>query len=577
LAQEAEKLRLEARAEAVNAQVSQYSAEKARKAAVALKEKADASAKVANEQKANAERNLQAAQAATQRANEATAAAQQSAQRLTGALERGELIRSGLEAYRREQYALAQDAFKTLRSQSNEQNFTAQQLKQFERDYGWSQSRLGDTYHKLREFDKAIEHYENGRVILENVLKDEPAAILFETYHGLAHAYHDNAKSRTVDNAAPTSTNLTPEQQLAKAEDYYKKAATYQETLTTNSPLAAAASLKNLVSLYMDIGKYDEAEQRLKDVIETYKKVEPEPGDRTIGALKELAEFYRGRGRYEEALHTYNQLIDIQEKITDTTSDPESIRALADNYNEVSQLYNALKDEAPSEAAFHLAERIQQIVLKLRNQRELIADLKKLAVITLDEDLDVMGDSYIVLGRYQEAAHAFEASLAIREAIKSENNSIATSYLKLGDLYREQLKNNDKAEGYYKQLIQVRKNLKGSLTGASDPMSQYILGLRRLALLYADNMNKPAEAEALLNEAVAALSPINGRLSWDEELTVYDDLLKLYQKQEKDAQTIKIKKFEAFTRDRNDFAVAYRSPDYQHFMYEFIMAAGDVA
>ena len=28
---------------------------------------------------------------------------------------------------------------------------------------------------------------------------------------------------------------------------------------------------------------------------------------------------------------------------------------------------------------------------------------------------------------------------------------------------------------------------------------------------------------------------------------------------------------------RNDFAVAYRSPDYQHFMYEYIVAAGDVA
>jgi tetratricopeptide (TPR) repeat protein len=583
LAREAEKLRLEARGEAVNAQVSQYAAEKAKKAAEALKEKADQSAKAAIEQKAIAERNLQAAQAATQKANEATAAAQQSAQRLSGALERGELIRSGLEAYRREDYAKAQDAFEKLEIklealQASDNNFTPDQSRQFARDYGWAQSRLGDTYHKQREFDKAINHYESGRVILERVLKDEPAAILFETYHGLAHAYHDNAKFRTTAvYAAPSTVTLTTEQQLAKAEDFYKKAASYQEGLKSTNPLVAVVSQKNLVQLYMDIGRYEDAEVRLKGVIETYRKIEPQPGDGTINALKELAEFYRGRSRYEEALRTYNELIDIQEKVTDTTSDPESIRALADNYNELSQIHNVLKDEVRSEAAFRLAERIQQIVLKLRNQRDLIADLKKLAVITLDEDLDVMGDSYITLKRYKEAAQAFEASLAIREAIKSENASIATSYLKLGDLYREQLKNYDKAGGYYKQLIQNRKNLKGSLMGPADPMSQYILGLRRLALLYADNMNKPAEAEALLNEAAAALAPINGRLSWDEEVDVFDDLLNLYQKQQKDTQAIKIKRLEAFTRDRNDFAVAYRSPDYQHFMYEYIMAAGNVA
>jgi tetratricopeptide (TPR) repeat protein len=584
LAREAEKLRLEARAEAVNAQVSQFAAEKAKKAAESLKEKADQSAKAANEQKAIAERNLQAARAATQKANEATAAAQQSAQRLSGALERGELIRSGLEAYRREDYPKAQDAFeklevklKALQTQTADQNFTAQQSRQFARDYGWALSRLGDTYHKQREFDKAIEHYESGRTVLESVLKDEPAPILFETYHGLAHAYHDNAKFRAVVVEGPTTINLTPEQQLAKAEDYYKKAATYQESLKSTNPLVAVISQKNLVQLYLDIGRYDDAEKGLKRVVESYRKIEPEPGDGTIGALKDLAEFYRSRGRYEEALHTYNQVIDIQEKTTDTTSDPESIRALADNYNELSQIHNILKDEARSEAAFHLAERVQQIVLKLRNRRELFADLKKLAVITLDDDLDVMGDSYITLNRYPEAAHAYEASLSIREAIKSENNSVSASYLKLGDLYREQLHNYGKAEGYYKQLIQNRKSLKGGLLGASDPMSQYILGLRRLALLYADNMNKPADAEGLLNEAATALAPVNGRLSWDEELDVYDDLVNLYQKQQKDAQAIKVRKLEAFARDAKDFANAYRSPDYQHFMYEYVIAAGEVA
>jgi hypothetical protein len=195
----------------------------------------------------------------------------------------------------------------------------------------------------------------------------------------------------------------------------------------------------------------------------------------------------------------------------------------------------------------------------------------------LDEDLDVMGDSYIALGRFAEAAQAYEGSLAIREAIKSENNSIAVSYLKLGNLNRDELKNYDKAEGYYKQLIQNRKGLKGGLMGPSDPLSQYVLGLRKLASLYAENMNKLGEAEALLNEAAAVLVPINGRLSWEVEVNVYGELINLYQKQQKDPQAVKLRKLEAFTRDSKDFALAYRSSDYQPFVYEYIMATGDVA
>jgi tetratricopeptide (TPR) repeat protein len=587
LAAEAEKLRLEARAEAVKAQVSQFSAEKAQRATELEKEKADHAAKLAIEQKAIAEKNLQAARVATDRANAATIVAQENAKQFNEARERGELMRFGLESARREDFPMALASFEQLTTKLEAlqpgtpggQKFSPAESRQFVRDYGWTLSRMGDAHHKLREFDKAINDYESGRVILERVLKDEPAAILFETYHGLAHAYHENAKfSAVAVYAGPSTVSLTPEQQMAKAEDYYKKAATYQEaTLKSDNPLAAVASMKNLAQLYLDIGRYDDAEIRLKNVVEAYKKVESTPADGTFTALKELADFYRSRSRYEDAVRTYNELVDLQEQVTDTQSDPEAIRALADNYNELSQLYNVLKDDIRSEAAFHLAERIQQIVLKLRNQRDLIADLKKLAIITLDEDLDVMGDSYIALQRYTEAAHSYEASLGIRESIKSENNSIAVSYLKLGNLYREQLKGFEKAEDYYKRLLQNRKSLKGSLMGPTDPMSQYIVGLRKLSLLYGYDMNRPAEAEALLNEAASLLAPINGRLSWDEELNVFDELINLYQKQQKDPQAVKIQKLEAFNRNRNDFALAYRTSDYQHFMYEYMKAAGDVA
>ena len=586
-AKAAEDAERDARAQAVAAQESRVVAEDAQKVAANEKIRAEKAAALANEQKVAAERNLQAAQIAKAQAEKATLEAQENARHVAEALERGELIRVGLEASRREDFNQAQEAFEQLEEKlkalqadsADGQRFSPQQSKQFARDYGWTLSHLGDTYHKVREFDKSIEHYEKGRVILEDVLKDSPAAILLETYHGLAHAYHDSGMFRASAVYAQRGTvSLTPEQQLAKAEDFYKKAASYQETLKPDNPLVLVASLKKLAQLYMDIGRYDDAEKSFKTVVETYKAIEDPPAERTTDALAELAEFYRGRTRYEDAVRTYNELIDAQEKITDLDSDPDKIRAVSDSYNELSQLYNAVKDEERSDAAFQLADRIQQIALKFRNKRDLIADLKKLATaITLDDDLDLMGDSYIKLGRFTEAANAYDGALAIREQVTSENTDVAVSYLKLANLYRDHFKDYAKAESFYQQLIQNRKNVKGGLMGAGDALTQYVGGLRQLASLYGNNLNKFGEAEALLNEALSATSPINGRLAWDDEVGIFNDLLNLYQKQQKELHSVYVRQLETMTRRRDDFAMAYRAPEYQHFMYAYVEAAGRVA
>lgn len=586
-AKAAEKAELEARAQADIAQRSRIAAEEAQTVAAKEKERAEIAAKLANDQKVAAEKNLHAAQIAKAQAERATIEAKENARQVIGALERGELIRVGLESSRREDFNSALESFEKLEEKlkalqpdvAEGQRFSAQQSRQFARDYGWTLSHLGDAYHKVREFDKAIEHYEKGRLILERVFEDEPAVILLETYHGLAQAYHDSGMYRASAVYAKQSTSsLAPEQQLAKAEDFYKKAADYQAILKPDNPLVLVTSLNNLARLYIDIGRYDDAEKSLKTVVETYKTIEEPAGERTIDALEKLAGFYRGRSRYEEAVRTYNEVIDAQEKLTDLDSAPEKIRALSDDYNELSQLYNALKDEERSDAAFRLADRIQQIALKFRNKRDLISDLRKLATaITLDDDLDLMGDSYIKLGRFKEAANAYEGALAIREQVATENSSIAVSYLKMASLYRDHIKDYAKAESYYQELIQNRKTVKGGLMGPADALTQSVEGLRQLASLYTNNLNKLAEAEALLNEALGATGPINGRLAWDEEVGIYNDLLNLYRKQQKDVQPVYARQLETMTRRRNDFAMVYRTPEYQHFMYAYVDVAGQVA
>jgi len=573
--------------QAVAANESKEDAQEAQQVAAHEKERAEAAAKLATEQKAAAEENLLAAQRATAEAQAATARAQESARQVASALERGELIRSGLEAYRREDYAKARDSFEQLEQKlrglqagaNGTQSFTPAQAKQVTRDYGWTMSRLGATYHQLRDFETAIEDYEKGRVILEELLKDEPATIIFETYHGLAHAYHDNA-TELMAGRQPTAKGAaySPAEQLSKAEEYYKKAAAYQQKIKSDNPLLTVASLRNLAALDLDIGKYGEAEQNLKSVVDAYKTVEYYPGAGVEGALKELAEFYRDRSRFEDAARTYSELIDLYENAENFDHlEPQRVRELADNYGDLGQTYIAMKDENRGDAAFDLVRAIQDLQLKRKKKGP---GLPTDPANTFDDDLDRLGDLYIKVGRIPLARRSYEKALRIRESVVAENGSRAVSYLKLANLYRDEYSDYEKAELYYKKLIENRRNVKSGLMGPNDPLSQYVEGLRRLALLYINDTNQLPQAETLLNEALTALSPIHARLAWDEEQQIYSTLISLAEKQQKSPQEIlavRMRKLDTMTKRRDAFAALYRTPDYAQFMSAYVRSAGEVA
>src|SRR6185369_8781499 len=176
--------------------------------------------------------------------------------------------------------------------------------------------------------------------------------------------------------------------------------------------LLTLTSLKNLAQLYLDIGRYDDAEQSLKSVVDIYKTVEYHPGEGIESALKDL---------YENNANFYHL-------------EPQRIRELADDYSELGQIYIAMKDEDRGDAAFDLVKTIQDLQLKLKKKGPIQPNDP---ASTFDDDLDHMGDIYIKLGRVAQATRSYQTALEIREGVLAENGSRAVSYLKLGNLYRD--------------------------------------------------------------------------------------------------------------------------------------------
>lgn len=550
--------------------------------AVEEEEHAKTEAKRANVEAANAKRNAADALNAAQAAATAKTTAEVNAQQVIKALERGELIRSGLESFRRGNVDDAKAAFQALKDKleklqpgspdSYGLSYTKEQSQQFVNDYGWTLSHLGDTYHASGDNESSIETYEQARQILEgisNTPKKRP--ILFETYHGLAHAYHDNAVMRSdpANTQLPaTRLKLTPDEQFKKAEEYYNKALDYLKDTSGGDPLVAVAGYKNLARLYIDTGKYKEAEENLKLVVDAYKTVEYRPGAKTIEGLKELAEFYRSQDRNEEAAETYNELIGLQEGGADATG---GLLALSDNYGELGQIYKALNQEQRAETIFELAEKLQQLAVKVKHRGDSVIK-PDASNITYDFDLEQIGDLYVKLDRAPEAVRSYQEAIMIRKEVTAKNNLLPASYLKLAELYDEKYPDKSKAEEYYKLVI-------AASPAGDDGPGKYVRALRRLGALYAGDLGQPELAAPLYNRALTTLDTMHPRLAWQEQFAVFSSLLSLYRQtgKSRELEQTYSRFLETLHKQRGSFiSASYRSDDYPPFMASYLKALAEI-
>lgn len=482
---------------------------------------------IAVEARQQAARDKQIAAVNLQIAQKAREEAEENKKQIEEARKRDELLRKSILASRRDdpvealgflvELKGALEAFQPGGASSS--TLSPERARQFVLDLGWTLSDIGATHQEVKDYREAAKNYEDALAKLRQVLpENSDNQILFSTYHGLGHSYHGLSRSGipTRDSRVDERTNY--EKQLQKAEDFFKKALEFQKKYREKKPAEIATGHLNLARVYGDLGNEAEAVRNYRLAIELWKEPSRNKAD---SALEELALFHRDAGRYREAADVYNELIVSNEDIT-VFGFAEKGQGIANLYSELADVYRAdskdkedqlqeARNKAKLEArelneeeqklvgtaeplrrsadsAFLLADLIQKWSLKLKR-----TDAN--AKLNIDTDIDALGDAYVRVGKFSYAEGLYEQALEYRIEMPTKDKVLWKSYDKLTRLYREHLKDDQKAEAYNNGLIELLKDNK-------EATNRYVESMVQLAGSYAKDRNRYAEAEALYNRAL---------------------------------------------------------------------------
>jgi tetratricopeptide (TPR) repeat protein len=578
-----------------NAKVAQLAAQKSEQEAKSLaarlqNEKAQTEQLAADldVKKREAEDALQAQELETKRANDQTRIAaenfknaetarklaEENEKETAEAKTRGEMMRSGLEASRREDSEVASFAFQNLVTLLNEAIQFAEKrkpavLEDLHYDLGWALSHAGAERRLTGNLRDAIDSYEQARSQLTKTLQVNEAALkldeaalmadesdeaqesaerqalkadkerqsklltLFETYHGLAHAYQENAPIVYRQSHQPDQQRQrleAAEQEKARAS--YMLALAFQKEYLWQKGEIARGRI-NLARLYSDIDRPEDAQRYYASAIALELKQLDIPHNtdlssspdlpETVSYLKEQAEFYRSILKYDEAARAYSQLIDLQQKIYTqmrNNDQPEgyveAAHNLANSFSDLADVYRAAGKPQEADDVFNVADMIQKVSLKLKSSAASI-DLK------LDDDLDKLGDAYVKIRKFDYADDIYKQAFQIRDATPEKRVTLWKSYDKLTRLYRENddTKDDTMADDYNNLLIEsLAKNKDQSL---------YIDSMVRFAGIYAKDSKHYEDAAALYKRALSA-APAD---DWQWQDSILYSLGQIYGKQRK--------------------------------------------
>jgi tetratricopeptide (TPR) repeat protein len=359
---------------------------------------------------------------------------------------------------------------------------------------------LAEVYREQGRYEDAEPLYGRAWLILKEVLSENNSltqiveenwrvSVLKTAREGQVEELSDHPRVARWLNAL--ANGYQEQGSYSEAEQLYKKALSIREQQLGSDHLDVSESLSGLALLYQVQGRYIDAELLYQRSLLIVEKQSGANHPRSTTSLKNLAKLYQEQGRYAEAEPLFLQVLSIRKKQVMRDNCPPLTNyhnnvAYADSFNDLGLLYQAQGryDEAEPLYKQSLAIWEQQLGKYQRTDRPPLGYHHD--NLAYADSLNNLAELYRTQGRYSEAEHLYERSLAIWEQqLGKDHPNVANSLNNLGLLYQAQGRYAE-AESVYRRAWSISMNV----LGENNRLTQIVWGNLQLLVQQAVNVGR---------------------------------------------------------------------------------------
>lgn len=282
---------------------------------------------------------------------------------------------------------------------------------------------LGETYRLLGEYANAQPHLERARLLKQRVYGDTHQDTLL-CMSNLAILYMDQGR-------------------YEEAEKLFNDTLRISKHLTGINNPQTLSIMNNLALLYWKQGRYDEAEMLYLQTLENRKQILGDKHPDTLITMNNLALLYTKQGRYEKAEPLYLQTLEIEK------------RELGQEHPETLSSINNLANLYSDQGRYDEAESLYLQTLNIR--KRILGNVHPDTLSSMNN----LANLYSDLGRYNEAESLYLQSLEIKkQVLGTEHPDTLSSMNNLANLYNDQGRY-DEAEPLYLQTLDISQRVLG--------------------------------------------------------------------------------------------------------------------